>query len=495
MRRETPMRKLELVLFLVILTIYSFFVQYPNVNQSTRFDLTRAIVEERTVTIDSYHENTVDKSFSNGHWYTDKAPGLSLLAAPVYAVLLALQPVSDAAVWPGYPLYVLNAFTVALPSALLVLLVWRWIRQATGNDNAAIAVAAAFGLGTLMLPFATLFFGHTTSAFFSFAAFYLLWRSALSSQPDEDGGEGRRLFLAGVLAGLGALVEYPTAAVAGLLLIYALSSARQRKTVIWYALGLLPALLAFAAYNMAAFGSPLSVSYLYSPNVASLGLSHVRMPTLQGLWTITFGPRGLFVLSPVLLLAAPGLIAMFRRPTLRREAVLFTLITAGMSTLAWFYYDTLGGVPGPRYLITCLPFAAAGIGLLLPRWRAPFAILAVVSVALSLLVTAANPLVPLTVANPLTERWLPAILERSIVPTTLFLRFGLRSALVLAAPGAMLAVGALAWLAWLKLKGQRQSTILTVCVVLAVIGYFAIGFPIDLLRPFTVPSVIVGVVP
>ena len=60
------MRRLELVVFFVIFTVYSFFVQYPNVNQSTRFDLVRAIVEERSVTIDSYHENTVDKSFSNG---------------------------------------------------------------------------------------------------------------------------------------------------------------------------------------------------------------------------------------------------------------------------------------------------------------------------------------------------------------------------------------------------------------------------------------------
>jgi len=72
--RQWGMSRIELVVFLVMLTVYSFFIQYPNVNQNTRFDLVRAIVEQHTVTIDDYQENTVDKSYFDGHWYADKAP-------------------------------------------------------------------------------------------------------------------------------------------------------------------------------------------------------------------------------------------------------------------------------------------------------------------------------------------------------------------------------------------------------------------------------------
>src|SRR5947209_17123643 len=51
-------------------------------NQNSRFDLLRAIVERHTLQIDGYHENTQDKAHFNGHYYSDKAPGLVFLAVP-----------------------------------------------------------------------------------------------------------------------------------------------------------------------------------------------------------------------------------------------------------------------------------------------------------------------------------------------------------------------------------------------------------------------------
>lgn len=47
--------------------------------------LTRAIVDEGRLEIDSYYNETGDRAYYNGHYYTDKAPGLSFLALPVYA--------------------------------------------------------------------------------------------------------------------------------------------------------------------------------------------------------------------------------------------------------------------------------------------------------------------------------------------------------------------------------------------------------------------------
>jgi hypothetical protein len=487
------MRKLELTLFLVLLTTYSFFVQYPNVNQNTRFDLTRAIVEDHTITIDRYHENTVDKSYFGGHWYTDKAPGLSFLAVPVYAVLLAMQPVADSRVWLGYPIHVLNAATVALPTALLALLLWRWVRRASGSDTGALAAATLFGLGTLALPFAALFFGHMTSAFFGFAAFYALW--LLRHAQPAGQREPAMMLVAGLLAGPAALIEYPTAALAVLLGVYAFTLATNRRNVVYYVLGLLPWLLLFMIYNNAAFGSPLALSYRFSPVVQGQDLTQMRLPTLAGLWSITLGGRGIFLLSPVLLLAAPGLLALWRRSDLRREFWVFLLSVLGFGLIAVLYYDQLGSVPGPRYLITGLPFAAAVVGLLWPRWRVVVIALGSVSIAVMLLVTATNPAAPLTIAQPLTNYWLPALAQRSIVPTTLFLRFGLRSALGLLVLAGVLAVGVAAWAAHLRQAGAARERVLTLCAIVALVAYLILGFPIDLLHPLTVPPVIVGFVP
>ena len=79
-------RRPEVPLALLVFGVYSYFYQAGGWNQNSRFDLTRAIVEQGTLSIDAYEGNTGDKAQREGHWFTDKAPGLSVLAVPAYAV-------------------------------------------------------------------------------------------------------------------------------------------------------------------------------------------------------------------------------------------------------------------------------------------------------------------------------------------------------------------------------------------------------------------------
>src|SRR5277367_602135 len=71
---------------LLILTVtffsYAYFYEGAGWNQNSRFDMVRAIVEKGTLRIDEFQQNTEDKAFANGHYYSDKAPGLSLMAVP-----------------------------------------------------------------------------------------------------------------------------------------------------------------------------------------------------------------------------------------------------------------------------------------------------------------------------------------------------------------------------------------------------------------------------
>ncbi len=72
-------------LFVLVFGVYAYFYQGGGWNQNSRFDLTRAIVEQGTACIDAYEFNTGDKARVEGRYYCDKAPGVSFLAVPVYA--------------------------------------------------------------------------------------------------------------------------------------------------------------------------------------------------------------------------------------------------------------------------------------------------------------------------------------------------------------------------------------------------------------------------
>src|SRR5258708_8126897 len=78
-------RRPETALFVLALGVYAYFFQAGGWNQNVRFDLTRAIVEQHTLVLDDYIVNTGDYAFVDRHYYSDAAPGLSMLAVPVYA--------------------------------------------------------------------------------------------------------------------------------------------------------------------------------------------------------------------------------------------------------------------------------------------------------------------------------------------------------------------------------------------------------------------------
>ena len=84
-----------LIFFLFFITC-GYFFQGGGWNQNTRICLTRAIIHQQSFIIDAYKEdsqdppfefvNTGDWAFKDGHYYTNKAPGLSMLVVPSFAL-------------------------------------------------------------------------------------------------------------------------------------------------------------------------------------------------------------------------------------------------------------------------------------------------------------------------------------------------------------------------------------------------------------------------
>ena len=89
-RKETGNYKRSALIALVVFISYAYFYQAGGWNQNSRFDLLRAILDQHTLRIDAYHSNTKDKALFQGHYYSDKAPGVVLLAIPAVAALRPL---------------------------------------------------------------------------------------------------------------------------------------------------------------------------------------------------------------------------------------------------------------------------------------------------------------------------------------------------------------------------------------------------------------------
>jgi hypothetical protein len=411
----------EILLFIALLFCYGFFQQVPAWNENSRYDLVRALADQGTTRIDAYQDNTGDKAFFEGHWYSDKAPGTALLGVPIYALeKLTASVAGEAEPRDVIAIQALAFVESGVATALLVVLLVHLLAPLVG-DGWAFVVGIGYGLGSIAFPFATMFFGHAASTAALFGSFYVLhgWKAERRTWAP---------FLAGLLAGLAVLIEIPTVIGVAVLGLYALWI--DRRGAVAFVLGGLPMAVVFGAYNWASFGSPLNVGYMnLLPGSFATGMSEgilgVGWPKPETVGDLLFGTRGLVRLAPWFVAAPAGLFAL-RDRRVRAEvlvcaaiAVLFLLYNAG-------YYLPFGGwTPGPRFLLPALPFAAMLVGVIARRLRSLTAMLVAAAVALMFLATITMPNAPERFDDPLSQLWLPRLRSGEFAETGAWIRWGL----------------------------------------------------------------------
>ena len=387
-------RRIALLLGIILFVSYAYFFQGGGWNPNSRLDLTRALAEQHTLAIDDYVGNTGDWAYFNGHYYANKAPGLSLLAVPVWIatdILLPSTTTLDARAWWT------NVFVNALPASLLgvclfVTLGWLGV----SSIHARVGATLAYGLGTLAFPYATAFYAHQPAAVFGFASFAALVRA---KQTDDKYAWALG---AGALAGMSVLMEMSCLIIPVVLGLW-LAIGRDARRLGFFILGGIPLAAVLMLYGWMAFHDPLARWTRWAnPNVevrVNGNLFGWPSPTrIYGL--LLSGYRGLLFTSPVLILAAVGWPAL-RRARPAAAFVCAGIVLAFVLLIASFYAWHGGWAPGPRYLVPCLPFAAVPMAFAFERLRLIATTLAAFSVLFMTAITVVAIEIPMQSPVPL----------------------------------------------------------------------------------------------
>ena len=418
----------EAALFVLMLGTYAYFYQGGGWNANSRFALVRSLVEKGRLDINRYHQSTGDLARRGDNYYCDKAPGASWLGVPPYAALyLASGEKRPGPVLLAAALYAVTLWSVGIPSALGVVMLFRLLGALGLSATASALTAVAYGLATMAFPFATLYYGHQLAASLLVAAFALLAACRLGGADPP----ARRLFGVGLLLGFAVAVEYPVALAAAILGLYACAFVRPFSRLVWLAAGAAGPGLLLAAYHTAAFGGPFTVAYSFStlPDRhmgAFMGITAVDWNVVRLLLFDDY--RGLFFSCPWLLLAFPGAVRMLALPRLRAEAVVCIASAASFLWLNASLVDWHGGwMMGPRYLVTAVPFLVVlSAALLLPGLPRRIAVAGgslagaavLYSAFMMVVATAVKPEVPRAYTRPYQEYLLPAFLEGRLAVNT-----------------------------------------------------------------------------
>ena len=378
-------RTLELLSIVAVSLAAGLLQHPPGDNQTAHLALVKALAHG-TPRIDRYADETADDSFIDGHYYAAKAPGLALFTEPWYETLRLLHlDVKNPAAGKGAPaaflemprsaIWQVGIFGATLPALVLMLLV-RWAAERVARGYGGL-VAVLGGAGTLLQPFASLFFAHALAATLAFGAFCILAR-----ERERDRSSPVLVGAAGLASGLAIVVEFPTAIVALTLAALVLVGTDRIKRGAAFAAGTVVGVLPLLAFDLWAFGSATTLSYtdaVITPGKTghdvlganSRGFFGVEVPRPHAAVELLLADKGMLVVSPIVVFAALGAVLAWRRPG-RAEALACAVICALFLVYNAGYYLPFGGWgPGPRFLVAAIPFSLVLVAYALARYPLP----------------------------------------------------------------------------------------------------------------------------
>lgn len=403
---------ISLTLFVALSFVYFLTLGgITSSNDGSHYALLRTMVENRTFALrqfDDFAEGNDIAITPDGLLFSDRPPGTALAGIPFYVLggplpdppapfPSAETPSRHDADHPRLPYVLLLPVFAGAGTAVLLFALMRHLGI---GRAAALAAVLFFALGTTHWKYSTVLFSHALSGFLVVLSVYL---ALLLAERESAGWPWYGLL--GFVLGAAVVVEYANALLVVAIVLFWLWRARPPAwrrplaTVLPIVLGgLLPA--AFLAwYNTVNFGGPLTLSYAYAVNYPWAGefATTFSFPLLPGLRALLWwgegggwcgGPpclnQGIFLLSPILLLALPGLVLFGRRrpaawALLAGLFLIYLLLFAKHHTSHGFTGDGRYLTPFLGLLVPALGFALdwlfAGQRPLVLRMAAAFGVL------------------------------------------------------------------------------------------------------------------------
>lgn len=278
----------------------------------------------------------------NDNIYSIYAPLNSVLMLPFVVMGKLLAAFAPPGFPPEMPLYFMasffNSFTTAAAAAFLA-----WLCMATGLSGVTAAATA------LLFAFATIAFPYSRTSFSDpMASMLILWCFCGIAACRRSGSRAAftSIFIAAALLPLSRL---SAAIVAFLpLLIYSLSAEKRGRVIFVLLSGLFVGVLVSAGYNFLRFESVFVTGYKSG--------WHLDVITLAAFYGyLLSSDKSIFVYSPVLLLAIPGVVLAVKRGF--RAEVVFTVSITVISLVLYSAWSDWGGGHswGPRFLLPLTP--------------------------------------------------------------------------------------------------------------------------------------------
>ncbi|MEM5881567.1 MAG: glycosyltransferase family 39 protein [Candidatus Aenigmatarchaeota archaeon] len=374
---------IEFKIFITFFVVYMLFVNWPGMRENSIFFLTKAIVDENRFEIDSYYNQTSDRAFYKNHYYSDKEPGLSFLAIPIYATwkfiyynffpsgFIKLHEGSGEYVSiavhnktiiyyknPGFfelnSMFLVTVFTSSLLSSLTAVLLYRFCEFFSRDDKIRLVLVFIYGFGSLAFHSSLVFMGHITAAFLLFSPFFIIHVYLRRREPIL-------CFLSGVLAGLAFIFDLLSFLVIFLIFFYLLCKKKYRESLV-FSLGSLIGAFPFLFYNLIVFDNPFilprnNLDKTIWPKLPGRDGVIIDLPyNLNVMIRQLFFPyRGLFYYFPILFFFLLGVYIMLKK--WKGDAIfilmVFLLVTF-VSSFWWAWWH--GGSFGPRLLTIAIPF-------------------------------------------------------------------------------------------------------------------------------------------
>jgi len=350
-------------LFLFAVYLFSYRGGFHSVDEVSTFAVTESLVKFGRLDTDqiAWTQWTTTQSEAqgffgwDGHVYSKKGLAISLFQAPLYWLALRL---------PGLGLLqsvsLLNAILTAATAALIFLILQRLGFSVWG----AAATALLYGLGTIAWVYAKYLFSGTLAGFLLTLTAYLL----LIYKQDDALWTLPLAGFAGALTVLARANNLLLLAIFGLYLLFTLASDASRsdarasiilRALFLFGVGAALAGVIFLWYNWARSGNPFQTGYdlsIFSPNI------------LLGLYKLLFSPlRGLFIYSPILILAVPGWFKLRKHHP--AEAWLIAGLV-GATVLLFSAWSSGEGLSwGSRFLVPIIPFLVIALAPIIDDLR------------------------------------------------------------------------------------------------------------------------------